>query len=208
MADSRVAILERLRQAERVGRLPASSSGVAIPQPPSMSAEELLARFVGELAALGVEPHVAESADDVRRHAASIVGTATALCWDAAALPYDVGSVLTNAISGSAPRTEQARAGIGVTGCDAAIAETGSLVLLAGAGRPRAASLLPPVHLAIVRRADLRLSMGEYFAERAAAIAAASSCMIVTGPSRTADIELTLTVGVHGPGKVIVVVGP
>jgi len=50
--------------------------------------------------------------------------------------------------------------------------------------------------------------MGEFFRERAADIAASACCTFVTGPSRTADIELTLTLGVHGPGRVIVVVGP
>ena len=102
----------------------------------------------------------------------------------------------------------QASAEIGLTGADAAIAETGSLVLLSGAGKPRAASLLPPTHLAIVRRSDLCASMGEFFAAHADAIARTACCTFVTGPSRTADIELTLTLGVHGPGVVIVVVGP
>jgi L-lactate dehydrogenase complex protein LldG len=50
--------------------------------------------------------------------------------------------------------------------------------------------------------------MGEFFRERAADIAAAANCTFVTGPSRTADIELTLTLGVHGPGRVVVIVGP
>ncbi len=81
-------------------------------------------------------------------------------------------------------------------------------MLLSGEGKPRAASLLPPVHLAVVCRNDLRFSMAEFFSERADAMAAARCCTFITGPSRTADIELTLTVGVHGPGEVIVVVGP
>jgi L-lactate dehydrogenase complex protein LldG len=128
--------------------------------------------------------------------------------WDADRLPYEVGAVLNASVTGASPRELQASAEIGVTGCDAAIAETGSLVLLSGPGKPRAASLLPAVHLAIVRRADLRASMGEFFSERKASIADAACCSFITGPSRTADIELTLTVGVHGPGKVIVVIGP
>ena len=138
----------------------------------------------------------------------AIVSARSVLAWDARQLPYDVDRVLVGAARGSSPRDLQAAAQIGVTGCDAAIAETGSLVLLSGEGKPRTASLLPPIHLAIVSEADLRDTMDEFFRERAADIAGAACCTVVTGPSRTADIELTLTLGVHGPGQVIVIVGP
>jgi L-lactate dehydrogenase complex protein LldG len=50
--------------------------------------------------------------------------------------------------------------------------------------------------------------MGEFFARNRERIASTAGCTFITGPSRTADIELTLTLGVHGPGRVIVVVGP
>ena len=79
-------------------------------------------------------------------------------------------------------------------------------MLLSGEGRPRAASLLPPIHLAIVRRAALRFDMDEYFRERADAISTASCCTFVTGPSRTSDIENDLTIGVHGPAAVVVLI--
>jgi L-lactate dehydrogenase complex protein LldG len=59
-----------------------------------------------------------------------------------------------------------------------------------------------------VQPKDLCFSMGEFFQTHAERVTASASCTFVTGPSRTADIELTLTLGVHGPGKVIVLVGP
>jgi L-lactate dehydrogenase complex protein LldG len=155
-----------------------------------------------------VESFVESSPDDVHARVKAIVGTQSVLAWDARQLPYDVDRVIVGAARGSSPRDVQAAAQIGVTGCDAAIAETGSLVLLSGEGKPRTASLLPPAHLAIVRQTDLCDSMSEFFRERAADIAAAACCTVITGPSRTADIELTLTLGVHGPGDVIVIVGP
>jgi L-lactate dehydrogenase complex protein LldG len=128
--------------------------------------------------------------------------------WDADRLPYDVGAVLSSPATGSDARGRQADATLGVTGCHAAIVETGSLVVLSGPGTPRAASLLPPAHVCVVRRADLVATMGMFFRERATDIADAACCTFITGPSRTADIELTLTLGVHGPGKVTVIVGP
>jgi L-lactate dehydrogenase complex protein LldG len=204
---ARAAILSRVAVAQRTARLPSSPAAAAIVTP-RHGAEECLDRFVQELAALGVECHVEGSPEHVRERVGSLVAGKRVLAWDGTRLPYAVDSVLSEAARGGSPRDEQASADIGVTGCDGAIAETGSLVLLSGRGRSRAVSLLPAVHLAVVRRQDLYFSMGEFFAREAARIGSVACCTFVTGPSRTADIELTLTLGVHGPGKVIVVVGP
>lgn len=84
---------------------------------------------------------------------------------------------------------------LGVTGVDAALPETGTLALRSDANRPRAVSLVPRVHLAIVRPAALRADLHQLFAEAKQG----SYLICITGPSRTADIELTVTIGVHGP---------
>lgn len=95
--------------------------------------------------------------------------------------------------------------GVGLTGVEAALADTGSLVLRSGEGNSLLASLLPWVHLAIVPASSVLDSMGDWLAaggdER---VRTASQVVLVTGPSRTADIEMTLTVGVHGPGRLVV----
>lgn len=190
--------------------IPVAAAGVAVTRPDARpdAEREPLTRFLSELTTLGVEHHVEASAEDVRARVRTIVGDRSVLAWDLDRLPYEVGPVLAGAATGASPREVQAAADIGVTGCDAALAETGSLVMLSGPGKPRAASLLPPVHLCVVRRDDLRPTMGGFFEERGADIAAAACCWFITGPSRTADIELTLTLGVHGPGRVLVIVGP
>ena len=100
-----------------------------------------------------------------------------------------------------------AQADLGLTGVDLAIAETGTLVVRSGAGRPRSTSLLPPVHIAVFDRTALIESLGQagVFLEawhRAEAPGAGAVVSFITGPSRTADIELTLTRGVHGPKEV------
>ena len=219
MSSTRNNILARVRRAQLTGRIPGFGAdrrsaltaivSSAREQPAARPRREAaLQRFLDELSLLGVDYHVEPSAAEVRARVAAIVAGRPVLRWDERHLPYEVGQLWPNAADGASPRAQQAAAEVGVTGCDAAIAETGSIALLSGEGKPRSASLLPPMYLALVRRNDLRFSMADFFAERAEAIAAARCCTFITGPSRTADIELTLTVGVHGPGEVVVVVGP
>jgi L-lactate dehydrogenase complex protein LldG len=86
------------------------------------------------------------------------------------------------------------------------LADTGSVVLAASPEEPRARSLLPAVHVSVLREDRILPGLPELFAEVGAALP--SSLAIVTGPSRSADIEQMLTVGVHGPGEVHVVLVP
>ena len=95
-------------------------------------------------------------------------------------------------------------ADIGVSGVDYGLADTGTLVLLAGKGQARSISLLPPVHIAIVRPEQILSGLSDLFPllrakARAQGGDLSSAITFITGPSRTADIELTLVVGVHGP---------
>jgi hypothetical protein len=85
----------------------------------------------------------------------------------------------------------------GVTGALVGIAESGSLVLVSGEGRPLTASLLPDIHIAILRESDLVPTLAEALARPE--IREASAAVIITGPSRTGDIEMVLAIGVHGP---------
>jgi L-lactate utilization protein LutB len=86
---------------------------------------------------------------------------------------------------------------VGITGALAGIADTGSLVLVGGEGHPLTASLLPDVHIAILRESDLVPTLSDVLGR--GEIRTASSTVIITGPSRTGDIEMALTIGVHGP---------
>ena len=105
-------------------------------------------------------------------------------------------------------RDAAARAEIGVTGVDWALAETGTLVLVSGRGRPRSTSLLPATHVAVFGRDRLVESleqvgvMLEALHVNPALSMSGAVINFITGPSRTADIELTLTRGVHGPKEV------
>ena len=207
VVNARDAILARLRTAGANTRLPRASAP-PVAAAPVIPRDAQLARFREELDALGVSCTVETSVEAVRDRVRGLVGPAAVFSWDSGELPYGVGNLFPAAARGSSSRVLQAAADVGLTGCDAAIAETGSLVMLSRPGRSRAASLLPPFHIAIVRPDQLYASMGDFFAARAADVGGGASCTFITGPSRTADIELTLTLGIHGPGRVAVVVGP
>jgi L-lactate dehydrogenase complex protein LldG len=98
-------------------------------------------------------------------------------------------------VSPQAGKQRVAACELGVTGADAALPETGTLLLTSSPERPRVVSLLPRVHLAVFTPAALRVDLHQALAEAKGA----DYAVLVTGPSRTADIELTLTLGVHGP---------
>jgi L-lactate dehydrogenase complex protein LldG len=90
----------------------------------------------------------------------------------------------------------------GLTGASAALAETGSLLLCGGSECSLTASLLPELHIAIIHEEDILDSLPQVL--NLEEVRDASVAVIITGPSRTADIEMTLTIGVHGPGEVYV----
>jgi L-lactate dehydrogenase complex protein LldG len=103
-------------------------------------------------------------------------------------------------VSPNADKNEMAKCDLGITEADFILPETGTIALLSSIEKPRAVSLLPRVHLAVVTAAALRADMHQVFAE-----AKGSHYLVfITGPSRTADIELTVTLGVHGPRNLYV----
>jgi len=95
---------------------------------------------------------------------------------------------------------------VGISSAQAAIAETGTLVLDSADERHRLVSLVPPVHIAIVNASRICETLGEALALLRNGKELSRAVTFVTGPSRTADIELTLTVGVHGPQELYVIV--
>ena len=95
---------------------------------------------------------------------------------------------------------------VGITGCYCAIAETGTLVFVTGAASPSATFLLPETHVAIVRVDQIVHGMEDAFARiRAEHSALPRAVNLVSGPSRTGDIEQTIVLGAHGPRRLHVV---
>lgn len=98
----------------------------------------------------------------------------------------------------------------GITSADYALADTGTLVLFSSAAEARMISLLPPAHIAVVPRGRILSGLDELFSLVPLPADRSSAMVLITGPSRTADIEQILVRGVHGPGEfhVVVVDGP
>jgi len=92
---------------------------------------------------------------------------------------------------------------VGVTGVFCAIAETGTVVVLSGADTPTATTLLPDTHIAVVSAARIVSGMEEMFAlVRAERAHPPRAISMISGPSRTGDIEQTIVLGAHGPFRV------
>jgi L-lactate dehydrogenase complex protein LldG len=185
------------------------------------------AQFAAELARLEGYPHRCpddEAALEVIRDILRQHGATSIISWDLGEIDLPgLDSLLAElnvalldgrvAVSGEerAARLQALEpAPVCISGADAGIAESGTLLLLGGAGRGRLASLLAPVHIAVLRSAQLVRGLGDAFAAIQARrgpdlFADLSNLTLITGPSRTADIELTLTLGVHGPREIHVV---
>ncbi|MBI5577770.1 MAG: lactate utilization protein [Deltaproteobacteria bacterium] len=206
MNQAREEILDKLRQA--YGRGPGAP---AAPIPPTArilprktaGPEAELTQLLTEIGKLsGVTRRVA-SMQDFRAALAELIraeGVKRATCWTTPEMEaWGVAAALRDLdveiVPAAADKHLVASCELGVTGVDAALPETGTLALTSAPDRPRVASLLPRVHLALLRPAVLRPDLHQVFAETQTA----GYSVLISGPSRTADIELTLTLGVHGP---------
>ena len=95
---------------------------------------------------------------------------------------------------------------LGVTGCYCAIAETGTLLLTTSPSTPNKTSLLPDTHVAVVKTSRIVVGMEEAWnLLRAELKQLPRACSLISGPSRTADIEQTLVIGAHGPYRVHII---
>lgn len=94
----------------------------------------------------------------------------------------------------------------GITAADYALADTGSLVIFTESNESRLLSLLPPCHIAVIESSRIVASLDDVFRLRPLPGAESSAMVVITGPSRTADIEMRLVRGVHGPGEIHVII--
>jgi len=213
--SARERILERVRAALGAGpehgpalpALPPLPADAAAGAPRTMPDDDLVARFAARLLAVGGEfldpGHNAADAIAERLAAQAVrtvaLGGGDELRAVAAALQRR-GIVC---LPPTAVPADLFAADAGVTMAQWGIAETGTIVLDADAATARAASLVPPLHVALLPRSRVLPDLDAALAVLPQPVPHAVT--LVTGPSRTADIELQLVVGVHGPRALIVV---
>jgi L-lactate dehydrogenase complex protein LldF len=119
--------------------------------------------------------------------------------WDAGFLPKGlIDEIRKKGIEITHTPEEEIR--VGISGALAAIAETGTIVVTSGEGRPLTTSLLPEIHIVILDEKDIYKNLPQVL--HLQEVEDASSVVFISGPSRTGDIEGTLTIGVHGPGEI------
>jgi L-lactate dehydrogenase complex protein LldF len=166
---------------------------------------DLQERFISELRLLGGTAQVIKRADLADEILTILTNhqVSTLIAWPEADLPAGLLESLERAgIEVTAQADPSAQAGL--TGSYGAIAETGTLILAGGQGRLQTASLLPPLHIALLESDRIYASLADVTC--LPEIQAFPTVVLVSGPSRTADIEMTLTIGVHGPGELHVII--
>ncbi|CAN5116985.1 hypothetical protein BH20ACT8_BH20ACT8_04000 [soil metagenome] len=161
---------------------------------------ELARRFAAALGEVEGDPEVLASAAEAHDRAVELVGERGAV--------VDAHPDLAGLADRVSVTDDVWAADVGVTGAVAAIAETGTLVLAATADTPRRTSLVPPVHIAVVPLSRLVATYADGVDAISRLDPPPSSIHLITGPSRSADIELNLVRGVHGPRDVHVLLYP
>ena len=212
MSEARDAVFASIREnlARDRSRGPRTTPPT-LASPPAPTGESRIQRFVDVLAGLGTavrrvpdEAAAAAAVQEVLSEAA-----VTRLALSDSALVQRLASTLSvpERIEATAPREQLLSAEAGLSCAQWGIAETGTLILESERERHRLVSLLPPLHIAILETRSLLDTLGEGLSavHRDRVDQLDRAITFITGPSRTADIELTLVIGVHGPKRLHVI---
>jgi L-lactate dehydrogenase complex protein LldG len=207
---NREAMLETVRVA--LGRKPAQ----AMEKPPAVylpvvtsGTEQRIALFTAALEELAGRVIRCPSRDTACDTVASLIAGKRAIASSASYLKScgitDIEHVDSEFRDGDTYRQACSEADAGITSADYALADTGTLVMISGAEESRLVSLLPPMHIAVVPVSRLLENLDELMLRIPTPADRTSSMVLITGPSRTADIEQILVRGVHGPGEITVI---
>ena len=176
----------------------------------NLSADERVKQFVTEAEKLGCYVYQISQNHAIEQMMELIGTDKSVLSWDEDHIPLKGLHDILESLGVAVGRYDDGELRVGITGAGAALAATGSLVLESGAGRHRATSLLPDVHIALLRPEqilpDLESWQQSQQAQGYPAFTKSSNTTIVTGPSKTADIAQELIKGAHGPREVHIII--
>lgn len=166
----------------------------------------LLARFIDEAEKLSCHVQHLPPAETCEAILALIGDDRRVLSWSAKHIPLAGWSSTLEAAGIAVAQPQEDHVRVGITGVTYALAATGSLVLYSGAGRYRATSLLPDVHIAVMTPDQLLPDFESWVAlhrsQDTDGFRAPSNTVVISGPSKTADIAQELIKGAHGPRSV------
>lgn len=209
--DAREKILGKLRGAARPFSEvePIVERRRMIPQQ-DLSPQEQLRLFIDEAESVGCFVYQLDHNAAFEQIMELIDGDRSVLSWDENQTPFEGLHGMLESLGVTVAEPNDGDARVGITGVSAALAATGSLVLESGAGRYRSASLLPEVHIALMRAEqilpDLETWQGAQKQAGYPAFTESSNTTVVTGPSKTADIAHQLVKGAHGPREAHVII--
>ena len=193
--------------------------GPTMAAPGGPEPEDLVRVFRDKLIAVEGVVHEPGSTAEAASLVESLIvaaGSESFMSWDSRHLPVDgllthlgerglerIDDVVPTDASGRRRRQESYYdCAVGITGAEAGLAESGSVVVASGQGRSRMASLIPSLHIALLSRDLMWASLAHWIHAHPDALGSEANWTVITGPSRTADIEQVLTLGVHGPREV------
>jgi L-lactate dehydrogenase complex protein LldG len=209
--SARAAILKDVRR--NLGR----TAGAAPPPPPparlrvpQVGREQRIHSMLERVAALAGKTLHARSPAEARDYVAQLTNGRASVASNERFLRdigvTDLPGVRTGLTDETELRQTCASADFGISSATYALADTGTLVMMASNDEARLISLAPPVHIAIVPAERILTGLDELHTVVPQPADRSSSMVLITGPSRTADIEQILVRGVHGPGEIHVIV--
>lgn len=218
MTDARTAILERLRAGRGNQPLSPPASDFSVVRDRDWNMAEKLARFETMITSVNGEVHRV-AGDQWVDHLWALMA-AKGLTNLLASPETPVGHQAWTRQQDSGPRLLAYDSPIddwkpelfnsvdaALTGCRGAIAETGSLILWPTVQEPRLMSLVPPVHFVVLGADQIYATFYQALAEQGwADLGMPTNALLISGPSKTADIEQTLAYGVHGPRELVVLI--